>query len=216
MSRSKKSRKPGGAPTAKPKLSKQELEKVEKRSRKTTGKVAGNRQKEAQPDQTENNQKNANKDPRLGNKTPIVLGKIITKAEKAKVEKAKQVKAKQNSDKSAPIASVRFVENIDVELSEAQEIAKKALTPEQELDAIEQDETLQTILAKQEDDIALTEEEVNYYNDMMDRHQALSAELGLDDEDDADDSDESNGSDNEDDLWDKLDSPNFSDFEDKE
>jgi len=47
MSRSKKSRKPGGAPTAKPKLSKQELEKVEKRIRKTTGKVAGNRQKEA-------------------------------------------------------------------------------------------------------------------------------------------------------------------------
>ena len=217
MSRSKKSRKPGGAPTAKPKLSKQELEKVEKRNRKTTGKVAGNRQKEAQPDQTENNQKNANKDPRLGNKTPIVLGKIITKAEKAKVEKAKQVKAKQNSDKSAPIASVRFVENTDVELSEAQEVAVKALTPEQELDAIEQDVTLQTILAKQEDDIALTEEEVNYYNDMMDRHQALSAELGLDDEeDDTNDSDESNGSDSEDDLWDKLDRPKFSDFEDKE
>jgi ribosome assembly protein YihI (activator of Der GTPase) len=216
MSRSKKSRKPGGAPTAKPKLSKQELEKVEKRSRKTTGKVAGNRQKEAQPDQTENNQKNANKDPRLGNKTPIVLGKIITKAEKAKAEKAKQVKAKQNSLKSAPIASVRFVENTDVELAEKQEVTAKALTPEQELDAIEQDETLQTILAKQEDDIALTEEEVNYYNDMMDRHQALSADLGLDEEDEATDSDESEGRGSEDDLWDKLDGHDFSDFEDKE
>lgn len=47
MSRTKKSRKPGSAPTAKPKLSKQELAKVEKRTRKTTGKQAGNRQKEA-------------------------------------------------------------------------------------------------------------------------------------------------------------------------
>ena len=216
MSRSKKSRKPGGAPTAKPKLSKQELEKVEKRTRKTTGKVAGNRQKEAQPDQTENNQKGANKDPRLGNKTPIVLGKLITKAEKDKVEKAKQAKAKQKSLKSAPIASVRFVENTDVELSEKQEIFPAVLTPEQELDAIEQDETLQTILAKQEDDIALTEEEVNYYNDMMDRHQALSAELGFDEEDESDDSDELTGSGSEDDLWDKLDSHNLSDFKDKE
>ena len=216
MSRSKKSRKPGGAPTAKPKLSKQELETVEKRTRKTTGKVAGNRQKEAQPDQTENNQKGANKDPRLGNKTPIVLGKLITKAEKDKVEKAKQAKAKQKSLKSAPIASVRFVENTDVELSEKQEIFPAVLTPEQELDAIEQDETLQTILAKQEDDIALTEEEVNYYNDMMDRHQALSGELGFDEEDESDDSDELTGSGSEDDLWDKLDSHNLSDFKGKE
>ena len=120
------------------------------------------------------------------------------------------MKAKQNSQKSAAIASVRFVENTDVEpLAEA-------LTPEQELDAIEQDETLQTILAKQEDDIALTEQEVNYYNDMMERHQTLSAELGLDEEDEASDGDESKGSGSEEELWDKLDSHDFSDFEDKE
>ena len=204
MSRSKKSRKPGGAPTAKPKLSKQELEKVEKRTRKTTGKVAGNRQKEAMPEQTNSNQQGANKDPRLGNKTPIVLGKMVTKA-----EKPKQVKAKQNSQKSAAIASVRFVENTDIEV-----LPNEALTPEQELDAIEQDETLQTILAKQEGDIALTEQEVDYYNEKMERHQALSAELGLDE--DASDSDEPNSADSEDDLWDKLDRPDFSDFAEKE
>jgi len=198
MSRSKKSRKPGGAPTAKPKLSKQELANVEKRTRKTTGKVAGNRQKEAMQDQTDNNQKGANKDPRLGNKTPIVLGKVVTKA-----EKAKQVKTKQTSEKLAPIAAVRFVENSVVELS-----------AEQEIDAIEQDVLLQSILAKQEDDIALTEQEVDYYNEKMERHQVLSAELGLDEDDE--DSDESNSSDSEDDLWDKLDRPNFSDFEEKE
>ena len=214
MSRSKKSRKPGGAPTAKPKLSKQELANVEKRTRKTTGKVAGNRQKEAMPDQTQNNQKGVNKDPRLGNKTPIVLGKIMTKAEKAKAEKSKQVQ--QSSQEPAPIAAVRFVENTDVELSNKQEITPAALTPEQEIDAIEQDEFLQSLLAKQEDDIALTEQEVDYYNEKMERHQALSAELGLDDEDEESESDESNSNDSEDDLWDKLDRPDFSDFEEKE
>jgi len=88
------------------------------------------------------------------------------------------------------------------------------MSPEQELDAIEQDDRLQSILAKEEDDIALTEEEVNYYNDMMERHQALSAELGLDEDEDI--SDEINANDSEDDLWDKLDNNNLSDFEDKE
>jgi len=206
MSRSKKSRKPGGAPTAKPKLSKQELEKVEKRTRKTTGKVAGNRQKEAVQEKAGNNQQGVKKDPRLGNKTPIALGKIVAKA-----EKSKQDKVKQNSAKSAAIAGVRFVEPAVTELPSG---LKSDMSPEQALDAIEQDEMLQNILAKQEDDIALTEDEVNYYNDMMERHQALSAELGLDEDDEV--SDEADASNSEDDLWDKLDNHNFSDFEDKE
>lgn len=200
MSRSKKSRKPGGAPTAKPKLSKQELATVEKRIRKSTGKVAGNRQKEAMQDQADNKQQSGNKDPRLGNKTPIVLGKVV-----AKQDKPKQVKTKQNSDKSSAIASVRFVEDTVVELS-----------AEQEIDAIEQDELLQNILAKQEDDIELTEQEVDYYNEKMERHQVLSAELGLDEDEDTNDNDLSTGSDSEDELWDKLDRLDFSDFEEKE
>ncbi|WP_157443203.1 Der GTPase-activating protein YihI [Colwellia piezophila] len=205
MSRSKKSRKPGGAPTAKPKLSKQELASVEKRIRKSTGKVAGNRQKEATQVQTDNNQQKINKDPRLGNKTPIALGKIA-----AKVEKSKQVKAKENNKKSAAIASIRYVEDTVVESTAVK------LTAEQEIDAIEDDELLQSLLAKQEDDIALTEQEVDYYNEKMERHQVLSAELGLDDEDEASESDEVKSSNNEDDLWDKLDRPDFSDFEEKE
>jgi ribosome assembly protein YihI (activator of Der GTPase) len=200
MSRSKKSRKPGGAPTAKPKLSKQELEKVEKRTRKTTGKVAGNRQKEAIQEQADGNQKGVKKDPRLGNKTPIALGEIVEKA-----VKSKQVKAKQSNQTLAAIANVHFVENTIV----------NELPAEKEIEAIEQDELLQGILAKQEDDITLTEQEINYYNEKIERHQVLSAELGLDEDDDSD-SDESNGSDSEDDLWDKLDRPNFSDFEEKE
>lgn len=211
MSRSKKSRKPGGAPTAKPKLSKQELEKVEKRTRKSTGKVAGNRQKEAVQEKSGNNQQSVKKDPRLGNKTPIALGKIVAKA-----EKAKQETAKKNSAKPAAIASVRFVEPNVTELPlETSSELPSNLSPEQELDAIEQDERLQDILAKQEDDIALSEEEVNYYNDLMERHQALSAELGLEEEEEEELSDEADDKATEDDLWDKLDNNNLSDFEEK-
>lgn len=200
MSRSKKSRKPGGAPTAKPKLSKQELESVEKRVRKKTGKVAGNRQKEATQQNTENNAQGANKDPRLGNKTPIALGKLITKSEKPKVSKPKQTQ----------IAAVRFVEDTEETLP-----STPLLSPEDELNAIEQDDALQSILAKQEDDIALTEQEVDYYNELMERHQALSAELGLDEEDETE-IDDTKPSETEDDLWDKLDGHDFSDFENKE
>jgi len=210
MSRSKKSRKPGGAPTAKPKLSKQELASVEKRIRKSTGKVAGNRQKEAVQEQTGGNQQGVKKDPRLGNKTPIALGKIVAKA-----EKSKQVKAKENNQKSADIAGVRLVEDTVVKSSAIESDAVK-LTAEQEIDLIEQDELLQSLLAKQEDDIAFTEQEVDYYNEKMERHQELSAELGFDEDEDATDTDEPSGRGSEDDLWDKLDRPDFSDFSEKE
>ena len=196
MSRTKKSRKPGGAPTAKPKLSKQELAKVEKRVRKTTGKQAGNRQKEATQEKASNSQQGANKDPRLGNKTPIALGKLAAKA-----EKTEQAKIKQASQNTSTIAGVRFAEKSTVEL-----------TPEQAINAIEQDETLQDILAKIAEDIALTEQEVNYYNELMEKHQALSESLDLDDSDEEDVADTRN----EEALWDKLDSHDFSDFEEKE
>ncbi|MEI6893460.1 MAG: Der GTPase-activating protein YihI [Colwellia sp.] len=211
MSRSKKSRKPGGAPTAKPKLSKQELASVEKRIRKTTGKVAGNRQKEASPKQVDKQQQDTKKDPRLGNKTPISLGKKV-----ATPERAAGTKESKNSQPIAPIASVRFVEQSERETASQQEVlVKQALTPEQALNAIEQDEVLQSILAKQEDDIALTEQEVDYFNDMMERHQILSTELGLDDTEELSEDDEPMRSENEDDLWDKLDNHDLSDFQDE-
>jgi len=200
MSRTKKSRKPGSAPTAKPKLSKQELANVEKRVRKKTGKQAGNRQQEATQSEQKTGQQGVKKDPRLGNKTPIALGKLA-----AKVEKTQQAAVK----KVAPMAAVR-IEQKDEKVA--------SLSAEEELNAIEQDEALQNILSKQEEDIALTEQEVNYYNELMDRHEQLSAEL-----DDEDDSDENGTMDDaqesEDDMWDKLDrsidNSDFPDFDDK-
>jgi hypothetical protein len=199
MSRSKKSRKPGGAPTAKPKLSKQELANVEKRIRKSTGNVAGNRQKEAIQDKGANQQTAKQKDPRLGNKTPIVLSKINTQT-----QNKKNTTNKKSQVISATVASVRVIENTD-----------KQLTAEQELQLIEQDQLLQSILDKQEDDLALTEQEVGYYNQKMERHQLLSTELGLYDEsvEVTDDNEELSS---EDELWRKLDNTDLSDFEDKE
>ncbi len=191
MSRKKKSRKPASAPIAKPKLSKQELENIEKRVRKKTGKQPGNRQQEAKSSSKQQSKELRNKDPRLGSKKPIALGALANKAEK------QAVKAKDKP--LTPLAAVRPVKSDE-------------LSPEQALMAIEQDEALQLILAKQEDDIELSEQEVDYYNDMMDKHAQLSQALGLDDsEDDVAQSQVRS----EEELWQKLDGHDFSAFEEE-
>ncbi len=189
MARTKKSRKPGGAPTAKPKLSKVELANVEKRLRKKNGKKPGNRQQEAMLIKNPDQQSDKHKDPRIGNKTPIDLGGAVVQA---KTKPAKPTKSKQN-----PIAAIRVM-NEEADQSSVQE-----LNLAQELENIESDEHLQAILAKQEEELALTEQEVDYFNEMMERHQLLSEKLAENEEPE----DESNtvGVSSEDDLWDKLD-----------
>jgi len=191
MARTKKSRKPGGAPTAKPKLSKVELANVEKRVRKKTGKKPGNRQQEAQLVKGSEQNANQKKDPRIGSKKPIDLGGSVKPAQ------PKPAQTKSNKDQD-PIAAVRSVNNdsADVELSLAQELAN-----------IEADEQLQAILGKQEDELALTEEEVDYFNNMMDRHQQISTQLDEDSEEET----ISPSVTSEDDLWDKLDNSSLSD-----
>jgi hypothetical protein len=195
MARTKKSRKPASAPTAKPKLSKKELENVEKRIRKSKGKQAGNRQKEAQPIK-EQQQARQNKDPRLGSKKPIVLIK-----ETVKTTKVKSLK----STTKETIAAVTVVE-ADV-ISDIDIIAL-----EKEITAIEQDQQLQSILAKQEQDIELSEQDVNYYNEQMTRHQEICELLGYSDEDDFEDDVVELKSASADDLWDKLDNSDLSDY----
>lgn len=189
MSRTKKSRKPGGAPTAKPKLSKVELAKVEQRVRKKTGKKPGNRQQEGQLDNRAEQKTNQNKDPRVGSKKPIDLGGSVKITQKPASNKAK----KSSQD---PIAAIRVVNKAEVGLSLAQELAN-----------IEADERLQVILAKQEDELELTEEEVNYFNNLMERHQEISAQLDDPEEEETIQSKVKS----EDDLWDKLDNSSFSD-----
>ncbi len=192
MSRSKKSRKPGGAPTAKPKLSKVELAAVEKRVRKKTGNKPGNRQQEAQQVKSSDQNANQNKDPRIGSKIPIDLG---TGAKPIKTKLSKTPKTKPD-----PIAAIRTVNNDDVKV-------KVELNLAQELADIEADERLQTIIAKQEDELALTEQEVDYYNEMMERHQQISTQLDEDEEEPVNTSSATS----EDDLWDKLDNSSLPD-----
>ncbi|MFT7008052.1 MAG: ribosome assembly protein YihI (activator of Der GTPase) [Colwellia sp.] len=199
MARTKKSRKPGGAPTAKPKLSKVELASVEKRLRKKNGNKPGNRQQEAMLTKNPDQQSDKHKDPRIGNKTPIDLGGSVVQEKK---KPAKIVKTKQD-----PIAAIRVV-NAEQEQNAAEEIVDIA----QELENIEADGRLQTILAKQEQELSLTEEEVDYFNDLMDRHQQLSEKLAEDEE--PEDEATNVGAASEEDLWDKLDNsslPNDSD-----
>tara|TARA_R110001592_G_scaffold201715_1_gene450863 strand:+ start:643 stop:1254 length:612 start_codon:yes stop_codon:yes gene_type:complete len=193
MARTKKSRKPGGAPTAKPKLSKVELANVEKRVRKKTGKKPGNRQQEAQLDKSSDQNANQNKDPRIGSKKPIDLGGAVKSAKLV----AKATKPKQNSIAAIrPVSTVKSNnDSVDVELSLAQELAN-----------IEADEQLQVILEKQEDELALTQEEVDYFNKLMDRHQQISAQL-----DDEEEETSKPSTNSEDDLWDKLDNSSLSD-----
>jgi len=201
MSRSKKSRKPSSGPTAKPKLSKQELASVEKRIRKTNGKQAGNRQQEAQP-QKEQQPIKQKRDPRLGSKKPIVLIKEKPKADN---------KQKPKKEKSVKIAAVTVVETESV----SAEIDHGAL--EKEIEAIEQDNSLQAILAKQEQDIELSEHEVDHYNTQMERHQEIFSLLGWGEEDDQETEQDAaqgklQGTKDEDDLWDKLDNSDLSQF----
>jgi hypothetical protein len=197
MSRSKKSRKPGvGSSGPVKETTKTPKVPVEKRAKKLKGKPSGNRQTEAKPIADGQNSQ-VNKDPRIGNKTPIALGTLSNK----KMVSPKKIKpSKPLATSVAPIRTIEPEQNIDID----------ALM--QELEAIEQDERLLTILAKQDDELELSESDVNFFNAQMDKHQSIRETLGLDDEDD-EEVDVKQGNSSEDDLWDKFNNSDLSKFE---
>ena len=200
MSRSKKSRKPGVGSSGPVKDDKKKnIVVAEKRPKKHHGKKPGNRQQEAVQKQPQEHNGSLNKDPRIGSKKPIVLTPSVEKKKVAPF----QAKIK-NKTAVSPIAAIRVVEPLQ---------DNEAL--ETDLYAIEDDPSLQSILAKQEDDIELNEAEVDFFNEKMTRHQEIRTLLGLSDEDDEDDDDESTSDDKQDDdsLWDKLDSNDLTSFE---
>ncbi len=185
MTRSKKTRKvklDSRAP--KPKLDKASLALLDKKTKKKTGKASGNKQQEAiKPSSTRTANKGV-KDPRLGSKKPIDLGKPLP-------TKQKPVAKKQ----TAGIAKVKLLD--------------KAPSQSERLAAIEQDSELLAIIAKQEMGEPLSEQEVNYFNELMEEHSKISEDLGV--EDDVESSTEAELS--EDELWNKLDSTSFTDFD---
>jgi ribosome assembly protein YihI (activator of Der GTPase) len=194
MSRNKKSRKQGtGSIGAVKDDKKKAIVPVDRKPKKKTGKQAGNRQKEAFDAGKESQTPAENKDPRIGSKKLIDLGTPI----KAAIQPFK-AKNKGKADTS-PITAIRVVEP-DTSL-------------EQELFAIEEDTRLQSILAQQDEDISLSNEDVDYFNEKMERHQQLRELLGLEDEDEDESSVTTSKAKSGDDLWDKFDNSNLSEFE---
>ncbi|WP_448213999.1 Der GTPase-activating protein YihI [Colwellia sp. MEBiC06753] len=185
MTRKKKSRKPGVGSSGALKVDKTQLfSSKDKKPKKKTGNAAGNRQQEAKANKTNSNTGNVNKDPRIGSKKPIVLVKESAAPEKKKASAGR---------KQSGIAGIRVIE-------QAPSIA-------QQLAAIEADERLQLILSKQEQDEALTAEEIDYYNQLMDEYETLSEQLPPEDETEISEVEDDDA------LWDKLDKTNFSDYE---
>ncbi len=196
MSRTKKSRKAGAGSNGAVKVEKKKLAvPVPKRIRKKSGKQAGNRQQEAKVTNQKNADNSQNKDPRLGSKTPIVLTKAPESPVKSKAKKVKQ-------ESRSPIPALRPFE--------PEQPDQQALLVE-ELEKIEQDERLQVILSKQDDEIALNEDEIEYFNTLMERHEAISNELGL--EDNESEAEPTDNGQSEDQLWDKLDNGDLSDYQ---
>lgn len=195
MSRTKKSRTPRAEKRDVIKeTSKSVITPDAKRPKQKKGKQAGNRQKEAFAHNNQTQVNSAPKDPRIGNKTPIDL-----------TPKSAPTKANQpRKEKPSPIAAIKAVEPVTSSPNSALE---------DELYAIEEDAQLQQILALQEDDTALNKEQINYFNQKMERHQTLRELLGWNDEDDEDEDEVESTNKSEDDLWDTLDNNDLSKFE---
>lgn len=195
MTRQKKSRKPGvgssGAVKADKSLIKEE---PARRIRKKTGNKAGTRQVVA-TNKTDTKTSAKSQDPRIGSKKPISLGEPSN----AKAVAAPST-AKKPQSKTETFAQVRPV-------SEAPVVDDLMA----ELDTIENDPLLLIILEKQEEEQDLSEHEVAHFNQLMERHQEISEQLGLEDDDDEQPTEEqANAKLSEDQLWHKF---NDGDFE---
>lgn len=187
MSRSKKSRKPGSGSSGAVKTdTKKAVTPAPRRPKIKKGKTAGNRQQEAMPVAKKQSQTESNKDPRIGSKKLIDLGGGVS------INESKLAPKNQAREQSSPIAAIRPVE------------VKNNL--EQALYEIENDIRLQKILAKQDQEIALSEEEVTLFNELMEKHQALTEELGVE---------ESQEDSSEEAPWKNLGSDDWSDFKEE-
>ncbi len=166
MSRKKKSRKiPSNGPV---RLSQDKLKEMralkEQRVKKPKGAKPGSRNV---PDKQSNEASDSNKqakDKRIGSKKPVSL--VPTKAEP-------QVEMKRHLKPQA-------------ELKKANE---PTLSPEQELEALENDERLLKLVELHERGQLLTGKDAKYFNSRIARHQELCEILGIEDEpeDDFDD-----------------------------
>lgn len=168
MTRIKKSRKPGVIGSAKSDKGAPEKNLSNRKSQTRKGKKSGSRHSDSQNvSQPSNN--STQKDPRIGSKKPVPLTAPEAIVEK-KIKKQPPVEPKVSIKKSTPEP-----ENLDVYW--------------QELDQIENDERLQTILDQLDADEAVDANELAYFNKLQSRHAWLTDKLGIVDEDILDDED---------------------------
>jgi hypothetical protein len=170
MTRIKKTRKPGSGFNGKMRLSKEKLRELremkEQRSKKHSGNKAGTRN--AQDAKKLNDDKHSAKqqDARKGSKKPISL------VPETKVEKA--------------VDEVKFNRNLKP-MASLDHSKRELLTPQQELESIENDQKLMSLLERQNAGETLVGKDAKYLNSKVARHQALCEILGISDEDDFDD-----------------------------
>lgn len=164
MSRKKKSRKiPSNGPV---RLSQDKLKEMralkEQRVKKTKGAKPGSRNSvdALQPDAEKNNQQN--KDKRVGSKKPIPLVAI------------------------APEPVIELKRNLKPQV-ELKKVVQPELSPEQELEALENDDRLLKLVELHENGQLLTGKDAKYFNSRIARHQVLCELLGIEDEDVDDD-----------------------------
>ncbi|GAA58351.1 Der GTPase-activating protein YihI [Pseudoalteromonas sp. BSi20652] len=173
MSRTKKSRKsPSNGPV---RLSQDKLKEMralkEQRVKKTKGAKPGSRNAPDLLDSEIQNSQSGSRDKRIGSKKPVPL--IATAAE-PKVEMKRNLKP----------------------TIELKKVVQPEFTPEQELEALENDVRLLKLVERHEGGELLTGKDAKYFNSRIARHQVLCELLGLEDEDEPEIEDDFSDEDN--------------------
>ena len=178
MSRNKKSRTAGNSEprfdgSRKETSTQAQVARDKKRKDKLKGNKAGNRNTVETKQGAEQSQRQAKNDKRIGSKKPVALTVNEKQQQTAKPKVAMQPKAKVIKTAAVePKAPVK----------EATPTVQK-LSPEKEIEAIENNQRLNDLLEQMETDIPLTKEDQNWADQQMQRHQELMKELGwVDDE----------------------------------
>ena len=207
MTRMKKTRTPGVVSKSKDKRETPEQAKERQRKAGRKGLAAGSRQNVPEL-KVQANEQQAPKDPRHGSKKPVALG-VVSKeptAEQLQEQAAKKAAKAANkaANKAAEQAKVAKIEVLD----DAEQVE---LTPEQELEQLENDDRLNGLLDQVDAGKKLSKADAAWLDQRLARHQQLLEQLGL-----LDDEDEE--SDEGDDLWTRFMDAEFdpAQYEDKE
>ena len=167
MSRKKKSRKiPSNGPV---RLSQDKLKEMralkEQRVKKTKGAKPGSRNAPDLVEEQNQTSYSGSRDKRIGSKKPVSL---VPVAAEPKVEMKRNLK---------PVVELK-------------KVVQPELTPEQELEELENDVRLLKLVERHEGGEMLTGKDAKYFNSRIARHQVLCKLLGLEDEDEFDDEDD--------------------------